>query len=162
MKVSCISVIVSSRGSIDEDRQAGERQRERDRHAHEHEQEEHAEQDQRRHARRQHANRSCGSPEMMLQIGEHLLAEEKRPSVTPVTGQATWISQSGSSASSEVRFQAKRVNSMPAETKTQRERRARRAAPSRRAHRLAARRQLRPDVDLEMRDFRARRSWRRS
>ena len=34
--------------------------------------------------------------------------------VTPVTGHAMWMSQSGRSANSEVRFQAKRVNSMPA------------------------------------------------
>ena len=39
--------------------------------------------------------------------------------MTPVTGQATWMNQSGRSASSEVRFQAKRVNSMPAKTNTQ-------------------------------------------
>src|SRR6185312_6286343 len=38
--------------------------------------------------------------------------------VTPATGHATWISQSGRSASSEVRFQANRVNSIPAQTNT--------------------------------------------
>ena len=38
--------------------------------------------------------------------------------VTPATGQATWIIHSGRSASSEVRYQAKRVNSMPAHTNT--------------------------------------------
>ncbi len=38
--------------------------------------------------------------------------------VRPVTGQATWIIQSGRSASSETRFQAKRVNSQPAQRKT--------------------------------------------
>ena len=42
----------------------------------------------------------------------------KTSQVAPVSGQATWISQSGSSASSEIRFQAKRVNSIPAQTKT--------------------------------------------
>ena len=38
----------------------------------------------------------------------------KTSQVTPVTGQATWMNQSGSSASSDVRRHAKRVNSIPA------------------------------------------------
>ena len=37
---------------------------------------------------------------------------------TPATGQAMWISHIGSSASSEIRSQAKCVNSMPHHTKT--------------------------------------------
>jgi hypothetical protein len=36
----------------------------------------------------------------------------------PATGQATWIIQSGRSASSDVRFQANRVNSSPPHTNT--------------------------------------------
>ncbi len=42
----------------------------------------------------------------------------KTSQVAPVSGQAMWISQSGSSASSEMRFQANRVNSMPNQRKT--------------------------------------------
>ena len=45
-----------------------------------------------------------------------------------------WISHSGSSASSEMRFQAKRVNSMPAQTNTS----ATTSTPSRPTSRSAA------------------------
>ena len=38
--------------------------------------------------------------------------------MAPVTGQAMWMSHIGNSASSEMRFQANFVNSMPAQTKT--------------------------------------------
>ena len=69
----------------------------------------------------------------MIRRSASICSPRKTIQVTPVTGQATWMSQSGRSASSEVRFQAKRVNSMPAETKTQRTR-------ARRAGRAAARR----------------------
>jgi hypothetical protein len=38
--------------------------------------------------------------------------------VAPAIGQAIWINQRGSSASSEMRYHAKRVNSMPDHTNT--------------------------------------------
>ena len=73
----------------------------------------------------------------------------KTTQVTPVTGQATWMSHSGRSASSDVRFQAKRVNSMPADDEDERHARM----PSARGCGLPPRRarHLRPDVDLEVR-----------
>src|SRR5207237_6602320 len=50
--------------------------------------------------------------------------------VRPVTGQATWIIHNGRSASSETRFQAKRVNSQPAQRKTKAKRRMKAPATS--------------------------------
>ncbi len=61
-----------------QNRQARERERESDRHPQEHEEEEAAEQNERRHSRRQHGTRHLISPGNDLEIGDHLLAEERR------------------------------------------------------------------------------------
>ena len=125
-----------------EDRQAGERERERDRHAQEHEAEEAAEQNERRHSRRQTEPGHAASPGNDPEVVEHLLAEKDDPRhAGHRPGDVD--DQSGRSASSDVRFQANCVNSMPAQTNTQAATSTPRR-PSRARERLAARRQLRP------------------
>ena len=96
----------------EQDRQAGEPERERDRHAQDHQDEEHAEQDRalaspgdedrcRRSLRRAPVARSPGC------AGRRRTARRRNTiQVTPASGQAMWMSHSGSSASSEMRFQA--------------------------------------------------------
>ena len=149
-------------------RQAGERQREGHGHAQEHQPEEQAEQDQRRlggrEQRARHGRCSRSGKLWQAWIGgsavrpvrtfhsSHICSPRKISQVAPVIGQAMWISQSGSSASSEMRYQALRVNSMPDHTNTS----ATTRMPSRAtilSGRLGAPRQARPDVDLEMRAF---------
>ncbi len=51
-------------------------------------------------------------------MSSSMRSPRKTSHVRPVTGHATWMSHSGSSASSEVRLNAKRVNSMPAQRNT--------------------------------------------
>ena len=148
----------------DQDRQAGEAEREGDRHAQHHQREEHAEQDQARGAGGEDARRSSRFRVQLsscLRGGDacHQRCAGCRTSArrgtasrsAPASGQAMWISHSGSSASSEMRFQreARELDS-PHQTNTSAKTRTntlghQRAAPRRRAA------EPRPDVDLEMR-----------
>src|SRR5690606_25039611 len=48
----------------------------------------------------------------------YICSPRKSSQVTPAIGQAMWIVHSGSSASSEMRYQPKPVNLMPAHTNT--------------------------------------------
>src|SRR6185295_3452940 len=122
-------------------RQAGKAEGERHGHAQHEEKEEAAEQDQRRGpGREQAAAHSAASRCFATALGcarpartiaaSHMRSPWKTNQVRPVTGQATWIIHSGRSASSETRFQAKRVNSQPAQRKTKAKRRMKTLAAS--------------------------------
>ena len=142
------------------DRQAGQPEREGHRHA---------QQQQRRRrcrtgsappCRARAASRSCRAP---AQQDAHVVencSPRNRSQVTPVIGQARWIIHSGSSASSEMRYQAKRVNSMPPRRTPAR--RPARTAATRCAPRLAAPRQGSARHRPRSGCLRARRPWRRS
>src|SRR5439155_14298365 len=110
-----------------QDRQAGEPQREGDGHPQDDEQEEDAEQNVRGLGWREHRTAHQALPPSRILSSSTNCSPRNTIQVSPAPGQATWIIHSGRSASSEVRYQAKRVNSVPARTKT----RASASTPSR-------------------------------
>src|SRR5688572_4038971 len=104
----------------EKDGQAGKAERECDRHAHHQEREKHAEHDHARRARIEYrgAGHAAASFPASTRRSSRICSPRKRIQVTPASGHGRWIYQSGSSASSEMRFSAKRVKSMPHHRKT--------------------------------------------
>src|ERR1044071_3338620 len=100
-----------------EDRHAGKAERKGDRHANDEQADKNPEQDHCGLSGRKNIAAHCFAPSK-IRISSTICSPANTIHVTPATGQATWISQSGRSASSDVRFQANRVNSIPAHTKT--------------------------------------------
>src|SRR5690606_28277124 len=100
-----------------QDRQTCEPEREGDRHAHEHQQEKQSEQDECRLTRREDGAHHADALPKMTRRSSNICSPRKTIQVRPVTGQATWMYHSGSSASSEMRFIANSVNFIPAVTK---------------------------------------------
>ena len=142
-----------------EDRQRGQRQREGDRDAQEQEQEEQAEQDRRRLPRRQHRAGHAALPRSTRTLVVHLLAEEDQPGRAgdrpgDVDRPERQLGQLGDAIPAEAGEpdpgpQEHDRDDQHAEPRDQLERR------------LGARRQARPEIDLEMACSRAPRSWRR-
>src|SRR5262245_24673738 len=99
----------------DEHREASEPERERDRDPERDQTEEYPEEDQRGRAggERGGADHATAPRPASTRKSSSIRSPWKTSQVAPASGQATWISHSGSSASSEIRFQANLVNSMP-------------------------------------------------
>ena len=88
MKVSCASIIIDSRGSIKQDRQACEPEREGDRHAHDQQADEDAKQDQRGLSGGKNGAAHRAAPNR-IRASSTICSPANTIQVTPATGQAT-------------------------------------------------------------------------